>query len=135
MYKRKTGLNRYFARTGEQIPIATLATIGRPIIHPMSTELSVAIYPRLWMTLEMEEYKSAFESQREMRNISYLVMIRPDTSSKRAALIRTMPTFVWAKSTPPAALPMTTNVVPREVVERAAPTIKVSIAPRRYLVR
>ena len=64
----------------------------------------------------------------------YLAMTRPETSSKTAALMSTMPTFVCAKSIPLAALAMTTNVVPRDVVERAAPIMKVSTAPREILL-
>ena len=59
-----------------------------------------------------------------------LTRTRPQTSSRMAALMRTVPTRVWAKSCLDEALLMTTKVVPREVEQRAVPTMKASRGPR-----
>jgi hypothetical protein len=57
-----------------------------------------------------------------------LTSTRPHTSSRTAALRRTVPMRVWEKSRPrdAEALLMTTKVVPREVEQRATPTMKAS---------
>lgn len=46
-----------------------------------------------------------------------------------AALTRIDPTRVWARSTVLEAVEITAKVVPREVADKDAPTMKVSTAP------
>lgn len=58
-----------------------------------------------------------------------LDMTRPLTSSMTAALMRTVPTRVWDRSTSLEAEEMTAKVVPNEVAESAAPMMKTSTAP------
>ena len=63
------------------------------------------------------------------KTMTYLDNTRPTTSSITAALTRTEPTRVCARSIALAADDMTEKVVPKDVAESAAPMMKVSTAP------
>lgn len=59
----------------------------------------------------------------------HLAMTRPEISSRTAALTRTAPTLVCERLTFFEVLAITTNVVPSEVVDSAAPMMNVSTGP------
>lgn len=61
-----------------------------------------------------------------------LDITRPDTSSMTAALTKTVPTRVCDRFMDFEAPPITAKVVPRLVVDNAAPIIKDSTAPKPY---